>query len=199
MTDRFQNKYRIPSARAAWHGYDGGTYFITICTKNREHYFGEIVANNNGESQMQLSEIGKTATDNLNNVSVHYPYAEMPLFVIMPKHIHVIVFIDGDKFNNMNSPVETMRASSLQQRLKSDVINEKMQIISRKRGPLTIVVGGIKSAVTKIAHENNIEFAWQPRFHDRIVRDQNELNRIAEYIEKNVANWQIDELNNKTL
>ena len=115
MTDRFQNKYRIPSARAAWHGYDGGTYFITICTKNREHYFGEIVANNNGESQMQLSEIGKTATDNLNNVSVHYPYAEMPLFVIMPKHVHVIVFIDGDKFNNMNSPVETMRASSLQQ------------------------------------------------------------------------------------
>ncbi len=40
--DKFQNKYRIPSARANWHDYNGGIYFITICTKNREHYFGEI-------------------------------------------------------------------------------------------------------------------------------------------------------------
>ncbi|OQA84673.1 MAG: hypothetical protein BWY27_01464 [Bacteroidetes bacterium ADurb.Bin234] len=198
MSELYKNKYRTTSARAAWHSYNGGVYFITICTKNREHYFGEIENGDNGEPQMRLSEIGKTATDNLHNVSVHYPYAEIPLFVIMPNHIHAIVIIDGDKFNNMNFPVETMRASSLQQRLKSDVLNEKMQIISRKRGPLTIVVGGVKSAVTKSAHENNIEFAWQSRFYDRIVRDQNELNRIAEYIENNVAKWQTDELYDKT-
>lgn len=42
MTEKFQNKYRVPSARAPWHGYNGGVYFVTICTQNREHYFGEI-------------------------------------------------------------------------------------------------------------------------------------------------------------
>ena len=40
--DKYQNKYRVPSARANWHDYNGGVYFVTICTKNREHYFGEI-------------------------------------------------------------------------------------------------------------------------------------------------------------
>ena len=40
--DKFQNRFRIPSARANWHDYNGGIYFVTICTKNREHYFGEI-------------------------------------------------------------------------------------------------------------------------------------------------------------
>lgn len=41
--EKFLNKYRISSARAPRHGYDGGIYFITICTAGREHFFGEIV------------------------------------------------------------------------------------------------------------------------------------------------------------
>lgn len=47
--DKFQNTYRIPSARADWHGYGGGVYFVTICTQNREHYFGEIMRECYGE------------------------------------------------------------------------------------------------------------------------------------------------------
>ena len=73
----YQNKYRIPTARATWHDYSGGAYFITICTAGRMHYFGEI---ENGE--MQLSAIGKIASDHFSNVSIHYPYAEIPLFSI---------------------------------------------------------------------------------------------------------------------
>ncbi len=38
----FQNKYRIPSTRAPWHGYDGGIYFVTVCTNGMEHFFGNI-------------------------------------------------------------------------------------------------------------------------------------------------------------
>lgn len=208
-TDRFQNKYRIPSARAQWHGYDGGAYYITICTKNREHYFGEIVGGavcdrdvarrvsttngNTDEPEMQLSEIGKIATENFQNVSVHYPYAEIPLFVVMPNHIHAIVIIDGGKIpydrgvGMRRDHVETRRATSLR--------TEQMTDIANMQGWLSVVIGGLKSAVTHSANEKNIEFAWQTRFHDRIVRDQNELNRIAEYIENNVANWHLDELN----
>ena len=43
MSDKFRNKYRNSSARATWHGYDGGVYFVTICTDHHNHhYFGEI-------------------------------------------------------------------------------------------------------------------------------------------------------------
>lgn len=228
--DKFQNKYRMQSARAAWHRYDGGVYFVTICTKNRKHYFGEIVvcrdAARHVSTQMQLSEIGRIATENIQNVTLHYPYAEIPLFVVMPNHIHAIVVIDGNKIPyNRGSvettratdsvSVETWRAASLQTERRAaspqterraafpqterHAASPQMTDIANMQGWLSVVIGGLKSAVTRCAHENQIEFAWQTRFHDRVVRNQDELNRIAEYIENNVAQWHYDDLNNKCI
>lgn len=53
-SDLYHNKYRIPSARATWHDYNGGAYFVTICTRDMEHYFGEIVS-----GEMNMTEIGE--------------------------------------------------------------------------------------------------------------------------------------------
>ena len=191
--NKFQDKYRIPSARAAWHAYDGGIYFVTICTAGRLHQFGEIT-----DMRMRLSDIGRVAYDNFANVTAHYPYAEIPLFTVMPNHIHAIVAIDGDQYKLSLPTVETMCTSSLQQqqrRWKTGVVNEKMRGISHKRGALSVVISGLKRAVTCYAHDNGIDFAWQPRFYDRIIRHQDEMNRISDYIENNVAKWDLDELN----
>jgi REP element-mobilizing transposase RayT len=98
--EKFRNQYRIQSARATWHDYSGGAYFITVCTKKREHFFGEIVCNDvtaDGENTIILSPIGQFLHENLQNATDHYPYAEIPLFVVMPNHWHAVVFIDGDK------------------------------------------------------------------------------------------------------
>ena len=101
----YKNKYRIPSARREAYDYSqNGFYFITICTQNRELFFGNIIDN-----KMILSEIGKIAeqewinTDKIrNNVILHE-------FVIMPNHIHGIIQI--------KNPVETHgNASNVQQR-----------------------------------------------------------------------------------
>ncbi|MBO7482243.1 MAG: hypothetical protein J6T63_09055 [Bacteroidales bacterium] len=96
--DLFQNRFLVPSARAAWHNYDGGIYFVTICTAGREHYFGEII---NGE--MRLSEIGRYTDECIQNIPQHNIYANVPLYVIMPNHIHLIMVID-----DAPSPVETV-------------------------------------------------------------------------------------------
>ena len=173
--DRFQNKYRIESARASWHDYDGGSYFITICTKHRQHFFGEIV-----DGEMVLSDIGKYADEQFKNVSSHYPYAEIPLWTIMPNHLHAIVIIDGNKTKYDRRVVETWRAASLRD-------------IANLQGWLSVVIGGLKSSITRFANENALYFAWQPRFHDHIIRDNSEMNRIASYIENNVAKWVDDE------
>ena len=173
--DRFQNKYRIESARASWHDYDGGSYFITICTKDREHFFGEIV-----DGEMVLSDIGKYADEQFKNVSAHYPYAKIPLWTIMPNHLHAIVIIDGNKTKYDRRVVETWRAASLRD-------------IANLQGWLSVVIGGLKSSITHFANENALYFAWQPRFHDHIIRDTPEMNRIADYIDNNVANWKDDE------
>jgi REP element-mobilizing transposase RayT len=210
MTEQFQNKYRIPSARVSWHDYNGGIYFITICTAERKYYFGEIVDDNgrdavdgrdaevtdgrdaarhvSTEPQMRLSKIGMCATENFNHVTDHYPYAEIPLFVVMPNHIHAVVVIDDEKVPyKRNGMVETRRATSLP--------SETMANIANMQGWLSVVIGGLKSAITRYAHDNGIPFAWQTRFYDHIVRSQDELNRIGEYIESNVVKWSIDKFN----
>ena len=89
---------------------------------------------------------------------------------------------------------ETVHAPSLQpDRWKNDVVDEQMQLISRHKNRLAVAIGNMKSAVTHYANQTNQDFAWQTRFYDRIVRDQPEMNRIATYIENNVANWHDDE------
>ena len=59
---------------------------------------------------------------------------------------------------------------------------------------LGTVIRGLKARVTRWSNQNGIPFGWQARFYDRIVRNQTELNNIAEYIENNVVNWQLDEM-----
>ena len=68
-----------------------------------------------------------------------------------------------------------------------------MQFISKQKHRLAVAIGNMKSAVTHYANQTSNYFAWQPRFYDRIVRDLPEMNRIATYIENNVANWVDDE------
>ena len=137
----------------------------------------------------------------------HCLYVEFPLFVVMPNHWHAIVFIDGDKTpyirrqrpcNDECPHVETRHATSLQPQPK----NEQMQNIANKQGWLSVAIGGIKSAVTKFAHDNDMDFVWQTRFHDHIIRNPNEMNRIADYIENNPITWESDcfnENNNATM
>ena len=175
--NRFQNKYRIESARASWHNYDGGSYFITICTKNREHFFGEIK-----DGKMMLSEIGKYADEQFKNASSHYPYAEIPLWTIMPNHLHSIITISSSR-----DGVHTVSTTEPSSRWLSDTVNETMQEISHRKGSLSVVVGGLKRSITHYATQNALVFSWQPRFHDHIVRDIPEMNRIADYMENNVV------------
>ena len=100
--DLFKNRFRIPSARAQWHHYNGGMYFVTICTAGREHFFGEIT-----NSEMRLSAIGEYTRQCIENTSQHTKYAQVPLYVIMPNHLHLIVIIDDAQF------VETRHGASL--------------------------------------------------------------------------------------
>ncbi|HQN93035.1 MAG TPA: hypothetical protein PLQ09_02880 [Prolixibacteraceae bacterium] len=206
MTDKFQNRYRIPSTRATWHDYNVGSYFITICTKKREHYFGEIA-----NHEMILSEIGKWAVENLEQITNHYPDCEIPVYVAMPNHLHAIVVINGNNrvgggcnvgdgrddvhiVSTLSQPPSNPIQNNL--RWKNDRVDEKMQSVSHRRGRASVVMGGFKRAITQYAHQNKIEFAWQERFYDHIIRDDAEYRRIEEYIINNPDNWQTDKFYN---
>lgn len=179
---KYKGRYRIPSARAWWHQYNGGTYFVTICTKDREHFFGEIK-----DSAMTLSEIGDYLKQQILSTPQVRPdmNIEIPVFTIMPNHVHLLVVI-GD--NVYNTPVDYASEQKCM-----DSIDASENAFSPQRKNLASVIRGIKTSTTSYALNHGIWFGWQTRFHDHIVRNIDELNAIACYIENNVAKWTEDE------
>ncbi len=100
----FKNKYRIESARLqTWDYANEGSYFINICTKDRYHYFGEIV-----EGKMQLSPAGILAEVFWYEIKNHAKNIGLGEFVIMPNHIHGILILHATDV----SDVETRHALS---------------------------------------------------------------------------------------
>jgi hypothetical protein len=78
MTDLYRNKYRIQPARAQWWDYSrDGVYFVTICTHNREYYFGEIA-----NCEMKLSKIGNFAKLCWQQIPNHFPFVQLGASVI---------------------------------------------------------------------------------------------------------------------
>lgn len=185
MEKHYKGKYRIPSARAVWHDYNDGSYFITICTEHRKYYFGKII-----DKQMHLSPIGQRAKYCIEQIPAIHPYAKIPHYVIMPDHIHLIIVIIPQKNGNDNAaetPYYDVSAANPPSIKKSD--KKSMRDIANCCGQLSHIISRFKWAVTQFAHKNELPFAWQARFHDHIIRNQTEMERIARYIENNVANW----------
>jgi REP element-mobilizing transposase RayT len=88
---------------------------------------------------------------------------------------------------------ETLRATSVRGEIVKDGVSRQfMKSIVPKKGSLAAVIRSYKSAVTKFAHENNIPFRWQTRYHDHIVRNADEFQRIYKYIEENPLQWSYD-------
>ena len=122
----------------------------------------------------------------------------------MPNHIHAIIYIDGEAIAGTNAK-DAMNVGDNENAMKGGNNGDAMNRVSTggfagKHNPMVTnclgtVVRGLKARVTRWANQNNIPFGWQARFYDRVVRNQNELNDIAEYIENNVVNWHLDEMN----
>jgi putative transposase len=190
--NKYQNKYRIPSARLQnWDYRWVGAYFITICTQNREHYFGEIA---NGK--MQLSQVGVIADILWHQITQHTQNVRLGAFVVMPNHIHGILIINengGDGDNGGNVAVETGHALSLptESPVQPKTIGQqRFQNIGKNSIPS--IVGSYKSAVTKHAHRLDFEFQWQTRFYDHIIRNDKSFQTISDYITNNPVNWPVD-------
>ena len=191
---KFQNKYRIPSARAQWWDYgNDGAYFITICTKDRECCFGDVV-----EGKMQLSHLGLLADVFWYEIKNHAKNITLDAFQVMPNHIHGILILNGNKRetdNETHDVVETTHALSL-----PETPGQKRY---QHQGSNTIssITGSYKSAVTKHADRLGYRFEWQERFYDIIIRDEESYRKIVNYIKNNPAKWEDDKFNpssNKT-
>ncbi|MBC7486298.1 MAG: hypothetical protein H7282_06070 [Cytophagaceae bacterium] len=178
MSNQYRN-YRV-SVRASWWDYKNqGLYFITICTKNRQHYFGKI---SNGI--MHLSSIGNIVQQEwLKTFEIR---TDMNLtlseFVVMPNHFHAIIGIGPNSFNTSRG---TMHCAL--------TCIEKNQ---NKFGPqsknIASIIRGFKSSVTSKTRVLQVSFNWQRGFYDHIIRNEQAYENIAIYIQENPKNWPKD-------
>lgn len=220
MTE-FRKRYRVESSRLkGWDYSVNGWYYITIITKNRECFLGQII---NGV--MQLSDIGQLVLEEWRKSFAIRFELICDCYIIMPNHIHAIIRIDNpnqygvdlgndcivsdgrmhelglhdlETHDYETHDYETHDRASLQRQgiNHSETIGfPESHYNPSYRPPKSIssFVAGFKSAATtRINQFRGTPFrkVWQPRFWDRLIRDKDELARIRKYIQDNPGKWE---------
>jgi REP-associated tyrosine transposase len=169
-------------------GYDytqAGAYFITVCTHERQCVLGEIV---NGE--MYLNEIGKIVEQTWLEISKIRKLVALDVFVVMPNHFHGIIVMHDEALWTDRTGLPNLRGARDQEQPRG------IQI-----GSVGAIIGQFKSRVTKRAKALGIfpdSPLWQRNYYDHIIRDEEDLSRIREYIYSNPQSWYEDD-NNPTI
>lgn len=141
---------------------------------------------------------------------------ELDAFCVMPNHFHVIIIIGSNDYNNRTGAMHRIPLNKTDDISKNNDPNrrdamhrvstthddEKRRLLTptpptgNKFGAqsknLASIMRGFKSAVTIAARLIDKNFKWQTRFHDHIIRNNLEFQRIRKYIIENPQNWQKD-------
>ncbi len=207
MSDYFHRK----SIRLKEYDYsEPGSYFVTICTRDRECLFGDIV-----DGAMRLSDSGRIADTCWRAIPAHFPNTNVDVFQIMPNHVHGIVEIgercvrrdadqgtatrngipDPDAPNAPHAPnvrVEYIQPLHNHINPPPPTHNRFQHVIPRSLGS---IIRSFKGAVTREINNNGNKkhrSVWQRNFYDHIIRDDISYYYIERYINLNTILWHTD-------
>jgi REP element-mobilizing transposase RayT len=170
-------------------GYDyskEGAYFITICTQNQECLFGEIL-----DGRMVLNDAGKMIQSVWDELPQHYPGVDIDAFVIMPNHVHGILVFENRVGAGSPCPKDRINCDT-----------GKGAGTAPLRKTLGSVVAYFKYKSTKSINKFQDTSGcrlWQRNYYEHIIRNEDDLNRIREYIIYNPVQWITDPENPKNV
>ena len=124
----------------------------------------QVIFGNVRDGRVVLNTLGQLVDSHWRKLPEHWPHASVDLYVVMPNHLHGILMLE--------SVDETGQAASA-----------------------TTIVGGFKSGVTKewrLLSQDRMATIWQRGFYDRVIRDEDELRAVQEYIQNNPLRWELD-------
>ena len=155
---------------------ENAAYFITICTKTGRIFFRTVGARH----WLALNEFGEIVNNGIKSIPLIYTNIDLDEFIIMPNHVHAIII---------------MKQSGLQQGRVSGRANvSPLQENHSKTKTIGYIIGQFKSSMTKAIYTKGLyEFAWQRNYYEHIIRNQEELCQIREYIINNPLNWDKDD------
>ncbi|HYV91811.1 MAG TPA: hypothetical protein VE978_08510 [Chitinophagales bacterium] len=193
-----------------------GAYLITIVCHDRKHFFGNV---ENGF--MKLNSFGRIAYEEWQKLPERFPNIEVDVFQIMPNHMHGIIVIVGAPLagapaksaNNVNAPntdahnANKQKADAHDAEARSADIGNSLPNRAPARGAPTVgeMIGSYKSIVADKCLElwkskrpdQMMGKLWQRNFYEHIIRNEESLNDIREYIIDNPRNWETDSENNR--
>ena len=152
-----------------------GAYFVTICTQNRKHLFGEIA---NGE--MRLNEFGKIVQGCWDDLPNHYGRINLDAFVIMPNHTHGIIWI-LDGYGNVGAGFKPAPTPATRNRNHRHGIPE--------------IVRAFKTFASRRVNESRTTpgvAVWQRNYYEHVIRNDEELFQTRQYIQENPLQWDLD-------
>jgi REP element-mobilizing transposase RayT len=162
---------------------------------------------------MELSHLGILADVFWHEITNHAKSVKLDEFVVMPNHIHGILILkngfpppdyydvfdfnslNNDRFGNNRAEHGRDRACPVSTNTtppESEILTGKTRFQNPGKNSVSSIMGSYKSAVTKHANRLNLENGWQTRFHDNIIRSQEDYFRIKNYIRNNPKNWKED-------
>ena len=186
------NKHHRRSIRLKGYDYSWpGAYFVTVCTHNRDCLFGKIA-----NDEMFLNRFGRIIEEKWNNIPQHFEHIQLDAFQIMPNHFHGILFI-VDVVGAKHSGKDRMFSFQNRHGNASPLPGRPH---GTKSGSLSAIMQNYLSITArKINQSRNTPGVklWQRNYHDRIIRNERELNNIRDYIINNPLNWELDKENPK--
>ena len=152
-----------------------GAYFITICTQNRRCILSRIVGTGVLDCpQIELTNYGEIADKYINQLNDFYDHLSVESYVIMPNHIHILLWVKKSQNTMENgqsrTPVPTNNAKA--NSAFSQFVSTFKRFCNKEYG-------------------NNI---WQARSNDHIIRNREDYEEHLRYIYENPMRWYYDEL-----
>jgi len=197
------DKHRRRSIRLEGYDYaQAGAYFVTICTHGRACLFGEVV-----DDRMEWNAAGRAADQCWCDIPTHFPQVALDEFIVMPNHVHgILIMTDPGAANhvgaNNHSPpsvgdgANTVGANTVRANNHSPLQDRTGPRPHGTSQTIGSIIRGFKIGVTKWMRENTgVGDVWQRNYYESIIRNEESLNRIRQYIMNNPASWMLDREN----
>ena len=183
------NSEMQPRKKLRMAGFDyrmPGYYFVTICTNQRECLFGEISNN-----KIHLNAAGQMVDFAWRAISEHYSDWALDVLIVMPNHIHVVVVLAEAGPARGPAPTEATSQDSGSAQRPGSTLSLPYLIRNLKSYTMTCYRHGVRTKNWPAFHQT----LWQRGYHERVIRDENSLEKIRQYILNNPLQWGIDKEN----
>ncbi len=180
-------KYHRRSIRLKDYDYtQAGAYFVTICTQDRKCMFGEIL-----DGEIHLDDVGQIIQSIWITLPERFPDVELDQYTIMPNHLHGIIILAGTGF----TAYQDSYTSRVPDRFEQQMYTKSKSNLSPALGE---IIRAFKAITAYRIHKAGIsDFEWQRNFYEHVIENDDDLNRIRQYIIENPNRWTKDSLHIK--